>query len=141
HADADRHLVSQPREAHLCGRFGHTTQFVQHRTWTNHGRPKLRFTLTLTHAGFERDGCDRLVREYANVEPPFAADVLRCRNTSGFDRLGANPATFDCLQSELTKDNALSARGVTFYTPSLVFSVLPPFGHQRHRSRPRTCLG
>src|SRR6187200_1168126 len=45
HAYADRHLVSQPRVAHLCCRLGHATQFIQDCAWTNHGRPKLRFTL------------------------------------------------------------------------------------------------
>jgi len=68
------------------------------------------------------------VREYANVEPPFAADILRSRNTSGFDRGCAYPATFDCLQSELAKNDALSARGVTFYTPSLAFRCLTLLG-------------
>src|SRR6476660_2100308 len=133
--------MREARQAQLRGCFGHTTQLVQDRARADDGRPKLRLTLSLTHAGFERDRRNRFVREYADVEPAFASDVLRRRNTSGLDRLGAHPAAYNCLQTELTKDDALAARGVTFYTSSLAFSVLHPFGHQRHRSRPRTCLG
>src|SRR5262245_55850560 len=141
HSHADRHLVRQSRQAHLRRRLSHATQLVQDRTRTNHGSPKLGLALALTHAGFERDRRDRFVREDADVQTPFAADVLRRRNTSGLDRLGTHPATFNCLQTVLTKDDALAARGVTFYTSSLAFSVLDPLGHQRHRVRPRTCLG
>ena len=37
---------------------------------------------------------------------------------------------------KITEDHAVAARGVTFYTSSLAFSVLDPLGHQRHRSGP-----
>ena len=41
---------------------------------------------------------------------------------------------------EIAKDDAITARRVTSYTPSLAFSVLDSLGHQRHRLRPRTYL-
>ncbi len=72
-----------------------------------------------------------------------AASTVPAATLASFDRLRAHPATFvRFLQAELAKDTALPSRGLTFYTPSLAFSVLDPLGHQRHRSRPRdTCLG
>src|SRR3954465_8863037 len=140
HSYADRHFVGEACKAQFCGCLGHSPQFVQNRTRSHDRGPKLRFPFTLTPPGFERGRRDRFVREYGNVQPAFATDVLRCRNTSGFNRLGTHPAALYRLQSELTKDDALATRGVTFYTSSLAFSVLHPLGHQRHQSRPRTCL-
>ena len=57
------------------------------------------------------------------------------------DRLGAQPAALLGLQTEFAEGDAVRAGRVTSYTPSLAFSVLDPLGHQRHRSRPQTCLG
>ena len=73
---------------------------------------------------------------------PFAANVLLGSDTSGFDRLGLDPAAFQGLQAEIAKDDLVAASRVTFYTSSLAFSVLDPLGHQRHRMQsPRTYLG
>ena len=70
-----------------------------------------------------------------------AMGVLLRRNAPRLDGLSAQPAALFGLQTELAKGDAIATRSVTSYTPSLAFSVLDPLGHQRHRTRPQTCLG
>ena len=57
----------------------------------------------LAHAGFERDRGDRLVREDADVQPAFAAQVLLRGDAAGLDRLRAEPAALRGLQAEVAE--------------------------------------
>ena len=45
------------------------------------------------------------------------------------------------IKAEVTEHNFVATSRVTFYTPSLAFSVLDSLGHQRHRRLLRTYLG
>src|SRR5690606_6199058 len=61
HADFNRHLVRKTGEANPRGRFAHARNFVKHRSRSHHRGPEIWLTLTLTHAGFERDRSNRFV--------------------------------------------------------------------------------
>lgn len=45
-----------------------------------------------------------------------------------------DPATHGGLEPKVAEDDLVTSSRVTFYTPSLAFSMLDPLGHQRHRS-------
>src|SRR5689334_25433770 len=100
--------MSQAGETHLRRRFAHAAQLEQNSAWLDHGRPKLRLALALSHAGFKRNGRDRLVRKHANVKLAFAADVLLSRDAPGFDRRRAQPAAVLGLQAEFAEDNPIA---------------------------------
>ena len=51
--------------------------------------------------------------------------------------VAAYPAALSGLQSVVAENYSVSTGSITFYTPSLAFSVLDPFWHQRHRYLPR----
>src|SRR5437762_11002079 len=67
HPHPDRHLVSQAGKAELRLRLGDAGQLEQDRPFLHHRHPVVRLPLTLAHAGFERAGSDRLVRENPDV--------------------------------------------------------------------------
>ena len=129
--------MSQTVEAELRGFFGNAADLVHHRAGTNDRGPVFRFPFTLTHTSFERNRGDRLVRENADVKLTFGAEVLLRRDTTGFDRLRANPAAFERLEPEIAKADRLAAGRVSAYTPSLYFSVLDSFRHSGHCYYPR----
>src|SRR5687768_18516143 len=68
HAHADRHLMSEPREAQLRLLLGHSGQLEHHGPLFDDGNPMLRLAFALAHAGFQRTPGDRLVREDADVK-------------------------------------------------------------------------
>ena len=62
-----------------------------------------------------------------------SGDVAKAQEAVRNDyRIQFDPAAFHRLQAEVAEHDAVSARGVTFYTSSLAFSVLDPLGHLRH---------
>src|SRR5262245_34390211 len=142
HSHPHRHLVGQAGETHLGLLLGHAAKLEQDSPLFHDGDPSGGLALAGAHAGFQRAGGDRLVRKDADVKTAFAADVLLRGNTPRLDRRRPNPAALSGLQPEIAKDNAVAPLGLTFYTSSLVFSVLHSLGHQRHRCRlPRTFPG
>src|SRR5690606_7791603 len=124
--------------------FGNAANLVQHRPRLHHRGPVLRFSLALTHAGFERDRRNGLVWEHAYIKPALVAQILLRSDTTRLDGSRTDPTALRRLQTEVAKDHAVAAQCVTSYTPSLAFSVLDSLGHQRHRASPdlrSTCLG
>src|SRR5207253_1469102 len=124
-----RHLVRQAPEAHSRRFLGDSANLVQNRARLHYRRPVLWLAFPLTHAGLERDRRNALVRKYTHVQATLAAHVLLRAHAAGLDRSRRDPTPLHGLQAEIAKHDAVAASGITFYTSSLAFSVLHPFGH------------
>src|SRR5215212_1551880 len=90
--------------------------------------------LAFTHAGFRRTGRDRLVRENANPQFPFALHAAGQRYARRFDLDVRDPGAFQRLQTELAEIDPEIARSRSLAAAPLGLPVLHPFWHQWHGS-------
>ena len=92
----------------------------------------------LAHAGFQGNRGDRLVREDADVQPAFVAQVLRRGDAAGLDRLRAEPAALGRLQSRSRRTTTRLPRvALPFIRPLWLFRCLTLLGISAIGSRPR----
>src|SRR5439155_7303405 len=88
----------------------------------------------LAHARLQRLSADRLVREDADEQAAFAAEVVRGGDSAGLDLAGADPRGLGRLQAVCAEGDGVPARGVAFHLSALAFAELDSFGHQGHRT-------
>ena len=127
---AHRHLVRQPRESRSAPPLRSRREISYNIVARLHHRgPILRLTFALAHAGFERDRRDRLVREDADVQPAFGAQVLLRGDAAGFDRLraGIQPPCVAC-KPKSPKTTRLPRVALPFIRPLWLFRCLTLLG-------------
>ena len=105
-----------------------------------------RFAFALAHAGFQRLGRHRLVREDADKHPAFAAKEVAARHAAGFDLPGRDPADFSACKPYSPKATVLPRVALPFILPRWLLRNFTRLGiigighqllsiHQRLRDR------
>src|SRR5665213_906110 len=92
--------------------------------------PLFRSAFTLTHTGFSRLLCDRLIGEQPDPHFTAALDETGHRDTGGFNLPRSNPAATHCLQAVLAERNRRTAPGFALHTSALLLAEFELLGHQ-----------
>src|SRR4051812_33096275 len=85
-----------------------TTQFIENRPRLDDGRPVFDLTLAFTHPGFGRNRGHALLGEDADVKLAATLHRLAADDPARLDRLGADLARFQSLESKLTESDIVA---------------------------------
>ena len=107
-----------------------TMRAAETRMGSGKGNPEFWVAFTGTHPGFGSTHGDRLVGE--DPDPDFSAtlDVAGHGTTAGLDLARGDPATFLCLQRELSEGNGVAPGGDAAHAASLLLTEFDAFWTQ-----------
>src|SRR4030042_4056401 len=128
----DWHFMSYPDQSLLCHFFIDTTNLKHNLPGPDSGNPKLGFTFTLAHSGFQWFCTYRLMRKHPKIDFTFTMQKMSSSNSTGFDIPCRYPAPFEGLQAVFAKRHKITSGGITSHFAALAFTKLNSFGHHCH---------